>query len=856
MLSRLLSAAAISFLVIALLSLPVYCQHSVGRLEGAVLDPSGEGIPDCHILAAREDMKKPVEITGDKGGVFLFATLAPGEYTITVQAPNFRSEVRSGVVVEAGTTSFQRFHLEPGNPGASIATTVRPILTDPQPVMGGRMDSQEMVALPQIERRPTSLAAYVPGVQVEAGDESHSRVNGTREATSNLRIDGLDANDPLTPAFGLSAIPLNADSIASFQVVNGVSSPISGPGTGAHVEMVTRSGANRWSGNAFEYFRNKSFNANNFFNNADDVDQPAFNQHLFGVSLGGAVIPDKSFFFINYQGRKTKQDVIRNRLVLTSEAKTGIFRWYTPNTGNLQSYNIAKNDRRRLGINSQVATLLAKLPEPNNDDIGDDLNTSGYQFNSPVNSYDHQATVRIDHALTKKHQLFYRMNWDKNSSVDWLNGNESRYPGEKGGTDDGRSYSHAVGSDWTFSSQWTNSLRLGVRRSWLDSLRPGRQNSAMLLSNSWTDPLSPAFAKARDNRVIQANDFAATQRGRHYFRSGVEFAWTTLNSSTDEGTWPNVTFARDNGNTPTGNIGPVGTAVISSADRQRFEGLYNDLLGRMDKVTQTFYSDLEEFKDAGTKRERTYNGRAYSAFLQDDWRVRTNLSVVLGLRYELGAMPTERSGLQATLDQASSIDAVSQISNFKIETTKHWYARDVNNFAPRFGFAWNPKNSGRTVLRGGYGLYYEHLSGAVNNTVDAYTTGFSQTVTSYPNTGGKDVRLSDGIPSLSPRSSPDMTPSVTRSESVAVLNPKLRTGYVHQFALTLQRQIRSDTVLEAGYVGTQGNQALHERRSEPAQDRGGFPESLSRVAVVSSDWHAGQLDQHPGQDVRFGQCGH
>ncbi len=326
----------------------------------------------------------------------------------------------------------------------------------------------------------------------------------------------------------------------------------------------------------------------------------------------------------------------------------------------------------------------------------------------------------------------------------------------------------------------------------------------MFLSNSWTDPLNPAFAKARDNRVIQANDFAASPRGRHFFRAGAEFTWTTLNSSTDEGTYPNVTFARDNGNTPTGNIGPVGTAVISSADRQRFENLYNDLLGRMDKVTQTFYSDLEEFKDAGTRRKRTYNGRAYGAFLQDDWRVRSNLSVILGLRYELGAVPTERNGLQATLDQASAIDTAAQISDFKIETTKSWYTRDVNNIAPRFGFAWNPRNSGRTVLRGGYGLYYEHLSGAVTSTVDAYTTGFSQTVTSNPNTGGKDVRVSDGIPTLSPRSSPDMTPSVTRSDSVAVMNPKLRTGYVHQLTLTLQRQIRKDTVLEAGYVGTRG----------------------------------------------------
>ncbi len=369
-------------------------------------------------------MKKPIEVTGDKGGIFLFPGLTPGEYTITVQAGNFRSEVRSGVIVESGMTAFQRFHLEPGNPGASISTTVRPILTDPQPVMGGRMDSQEMIALPQLERRPTSLAAYEPGVQVEGGDETHSRVNGTRESTSNLRIDGLDANDPLTPGFGLSAIALNPDAISSFQVVYGVSSPISGPGTGAHVEMVTRSGASRWSGNAFEYFRNKSFNANNFFNNADDVDQPSFDQHLFGASLGGAVIPGKTFVFANYQGRKTRQDVVRNRTVLTSEAKSGLFRWYTPNTGNLQSYNIAKNDRRRLGINPDIGNLLAKLPEANNDDIGDELNTAGYQFNSPINSYDHQATVRLDHSLTKRHQLFYRVNWDKNSSVDWFNGNE------------------------------------------------------------------------------------------------------------------------------------------------------------------------------------------------------------------------------------------------------------------------------------------------------------------------------------------------------------------------------------------------------------------------------------------------
>ena len=256
-------------------------------------------------------------------------------------------------------------------------------------------------------------------------------------------------------------------------------------------------------------------------------------------------------------------------------------------------------------------------------------------------------------------------------------------------------------------------------------------------------------------------------------------------------------------------------------DRTTFDNLYNDLLGRIESVSQTFNSSLTSVSPAGTPSTQNYAFKEYAGFIQDDWRIRPNLTLNLGLRYEMSPGPAEENGYQAVLDQASKINSSATISNFKLLQTNSWYSTDFKNFAPRAGFAWDPFESGTLVIRGSYGIYYDRLIGAVTNFLDQNSYGFSQNVSVYPNSAGTDLRISDGVPLPMQPSAPLLQPAVTRSSSIAVLNPNLRTPRVDQYHLTLEKRLL-EPFLEAGYVGTRGRRLFQYTNLNQTKTNGDF----------------------------------
>jgi hypothetical protein len=270
------------------------------------------------------------------------------------------------------------------------------------------------------------------------------------------------------------------------------------------------------------------------------------------------------------------------------------------------------------------------------------------------------------------------------------------------------------------------------------------------------------------------------------------------------GIYPNVFLGRNFGNAPPSAIGPSG-AVISAPDRATFETLYNHLLGRVESVSQTFNSNLETVQPPGTPRVRNNRFVEYAGFVQDDWRIARNLTLNLGLRYEFNGVPSERDGLQGTLDKADRINFGSRMADLRVVRTGRWFENDFNNFAPRVGLAWDPRGNGKTAVRAGYGIFYERMVGGVTAILDSNTPGFVLNAQTFPNSAaGSDLRVSDGIPLPAQPAAPDLRPPVTRGPNIAVINPRLRTGYVQQYSLTVQRELFRNTVIEAGLVGNRG----------------------------------------------------
>lgn len=787
-------------------------QVATARLEGVVQDASGAVVPSARVSVVNNRTQARTETHAGSEGLFTFPSLQPSVYTLSVEAPGFRKAIVSNLELNVSDSVYQVVKMEVGAVTESVTVTANEVRVQTADAQIARATTlRDIDVLPQLGRAPMSLTIFSPGVQNVPGSTVVSgTVNGARKGSSTSTLDGLDVNDSQTPFLGLATTPTNTDSIEEFRMVTSSGKAEYGRSAGGQIEMITRSGTNTWHGNAFEYLRNTVLNANTFFSNLSGLERPVFIQNRFGGSLGGPVRRDRTFIFGNFQGARTAEQILRNRLVLTPEAKAGLFRWRTPGSAEPQTFDIVHNDPRGKGVDPQVAGILKLLPNPNNDAIGDGLNTAGFRFNNPAsstteNGSDDAFTIKVDHNLWSGHRVFFRWVWDHPLGIDSFNNVDASFPGQPQGTQGGRRWSYSIGSDWAITTRLVNELRVGYKYYFWDFNRPARLHSSMLVANSWYNPLNPAFGNRRQPTVRHIADNFTIVHGRHTFKSGLDFRFTRQWTSSDTGIWPNVSFGTSFGNAPPATVGPSGAALISPTDRQRFENLYNDLLGRMSQVTETFYSDLEKYQPAGTPRVRDHRFHEYGYFFQDDWKLHPRLVLNLGLRYEFSGVPFEASGIQGAVDKAALINQAARISDLTIQRSSRWYNNDYNNFAPRIGFAWDLAGDGKTALRGSWGIFYDRFIGGTTNSVDANTPGFTlANVPVYPNSAGTDVRVSDGIPLLQSPAAPVLRMPADRLNDIFLFAPNLRTGYVQQYSLTLQREVFRNTVVEAAYVGTHG----------------------------------------------------
>jgi hypothetical protein len=292
-----------------------------------------------------------------------------------------------------------------------------------------------------------------------------------------------------------------------------------------------------------------------------------------------------------------------------------------------------------------------------------------------------------------------------------------------------------------------------------------------------------------------------------------------------------VLLSTANGNNVPAGIGPQ-PGTIAQADLQRFGDFYNNLLGRMSSVTRTFYSDLSMFLGPGVARERNFRAPEVHGFVQDDWRVRRNLALNLGIRYEFYGVPSERDGLQGTLDRAAELGGASQIRDLAVTRTNSWYGSDRNNLAPRAGLAWDPTGKGRTAIRVSYGIYYDPMIGNVLLFVDDRTPGFASTQSILPNNQpGSDRRVSDGISAPVSPGAPLLKPPEQRNEVAAIFDPRLRTGYVQQYSISIQREIGRGVVAEGAWVGNRGIKLLHQTMPNQRKISGDFTEAFRELQV-------------------------
>lgn len=801
-----------------------YGQVQSARLEGTIQDQSGGGISGAKLSVVNIRTQVKQEAEADASGYYNFPLLQPGIYTLNVEAGGFRKASVNNIELNVGFTIRQDVKLELGSVTESVTVEANAVrVQTSEGTIQRSVNLRDIDTLPQLARNPIVLASYQPGVQVNPGDNSFSRVNGLRQGSNNNTLDGIDVNDAVLPRLGLTLNATNTDSVEEFRIITNGAKAEYGRNGGGQVELITRSGTNQYHGNLFEYLRNTKLNANNFFNKSSGnlIARPKFIQNQYGGSIGGPIsIPkvfngkDKLFFFFNFQGNRTIQEVVRNRTVLTPEAKRGLFRWTVPGTSEVRSFDILANDPRRLGIDPTVAKNLAMLPDPNNFDTGDRLNTAGYRFNAGNNGESEQWTFKVDYNLRPTHRVWVRGSRFRTFTPgDALNNAEATFPGQPQGTQGGIRWGFAAGSSWTITPTLVNEFLLGHQESSVEFFRvralfPG----PLVISNLFTDPIPTGFGSARNSPVDQYTNNLTILRGKHTFKVGGRFSKTTQFQTSDAGIWPNINLSQTFGNAAPGTIGPSGATVIAAADRTRFDNLYNDLLGRVSSISTTFYSDLAKFQAAGTPRVRNFKFYDQGYYFQDDWRVRQNLTLNLGIRWEQYSVPSEKDGFQGIIPQTlgGQVNLFSTVNNLTVLRGKNWYKSDRNNWAPRIGFAWDPKGNGKMSVRGSWGIFYDRVIGATATDVDGSIPGFAAQQQTFPNqASGSDIRIRDNPTMPAAPAAPVLTVPATRGvATLTQFDPNFRTPYVMQMNLTIQREVIRNTVLEVGYVGNRGIKQL------------------------------------------------
>jgi hypothetical protein len=753
-----------------------------GSIRGTITDAHSLAIPGAKITARNLGTSETREVTSDSEGVYFFLELPTGEYEVAAMAPGFQEVRAPHVIVNVGEATVVDLKLaKPTEKLEQVVVSENiPLMETASSTLSQVVDRRLVQELPLNGRDFGKLVALTPGVTVEgsgvAGSEKGTgqfNINGNRDRSNNYTLDGTDNNDPFfnnsaLNQVGISGAPatlLPLDGIQEFNLQSQFGAEY-GRNTGSVVNIITRSGSNNFHGSLYEYNRNTAFDARNFFNTSPNP-QSHLNNNNFGGSLGGPIIKDRTFFFGAYEGQR--------------ERVGSDFNFQVPTPADIAAARTAA-----LAINPTLNTapadkILAFFPVSTSRTLPSTVHDT---------SDDDNFIVKVDHKLNSSNMLTGRYAFGQG---------HQRFPfGSLGGFGSGSRLA-AFANDSptrvqvisasllsTFSPSKLNELRFGYSRfrTSFRSIDDTFDPSASLGLNFGTGKLGlPEFdfngaienlgasgfslPRGRLSETFQTLDNFTWIRGRHTIKFGGEYHRYDIQSFND--------------NLERGILAVSTTTITGDAVIDNLIGFYLGNFG---------FPSI----DAGNTHRFTFNN-GLSFFAQDDIRVRPNFTLNLGLRWEYFGPLGEKHNLLSNFDARGNLVLVGS------STLSHLYNRDLNNFGPRIGFSWNALRN--TVVRAGYGLYYDYLP--QNNLIANFTTsaGVATNPIGPPSSfvGGLNFNQSGFT---NPSANNPIFAGFSTPQSIFITDRNLRTPYVGNWNLNIQQQLTGTAAFEIGYVGSKG----------------------------------------------------
>lgn len=752
-----------------LLLVPVSCLGQAGRAElfGTILDPAGLPVPKAKVEAEDQATMAQYSATSNGRGEYHILGLPAGQYILTVQVSGFRMYRQSGITLRLGDRTVINATLEVGQPTQSVnVTAAAPLLQAASSEVSLNVDKKTISTLPLDGRNFIPLVTLTPGVALPNGSLL-PRINGSRPRTNEYIYDGISV---LQPEPGQVVYYPIIDGMEEFKINVNAYSPEYGRSNGGTVMVVGKSGSNEFHGSLFEFFRNEALNARNLF--AQPGPKPEFRRNQYGLTMGGPIQSNRTFFFADWQGTRLRTGITRLSVVPTLAQRQGIFAQPIFDPATSPRTQFPNNTIPAARFDALGLQVLQHYPLPNITGASNYVRTATEPDNQD------QADFRVDRYIGEKHRIFgrYTVFLDNDTPV-------TPFPDGSGSLTSGV-IGHAltrgdalVGDyNWMLSPSALNQFRVGYSRRDLNqtSLQNGGIAVPGLPANSFGSVL-PIFTvaglqqigpttAANSNFTTSVTEFLDTftlVRGRHTIKFGSDLRREALDVLNPPN--PTGSFAFATTGTNSASVSGSGNAVASL------------LLGQVG----AFSIDIQN---------HVIQPRAHIAefFIGDDWKVSQRLTLNIGTRYTLNFPSTEVN------NQGAVFNLQTQVLDFPHTARK----LECYDFGPRVGMAY--RISDQWVIRSGYGMIFFEQSGITTPfTIPQFP--FVQTLGQQtPDNVNAAFRLSNGpaVQATTPN------PNSGLGQGVFGVDSSNGSGYSQQWNFTVQRTIGKDWNLETAYLGS------------------------------------------------------